>query len=238
MLGYIIRMANVAAAAALATGVMTMSTAHAQDAFAYVVTYIETMPAAEKQASDLIRSYAAAGRDAASNLRFDALQRIDRPNQFALVTAWKDQKAAEAYSAADATKQFRDKLQPLLSAPVDERPHTGLEVASNEVVGAIPRDRKGAIYVVTHVDLIPPKKDDGIAALKEVITPSRADSGNLRYELLQQASRPNHLTLVEIWRDRQALEAHEVSAHIRKLRDTLLPMGGALYDQRLYSAVE
>jgi len=238
MLGHIMRMANVAAAAALAMGVITMSTARAQDAFAYVVTYIETMPAAEKQASDLIRSYASAGRDAASNLRFDALQRIDRPNQFALVTAWKDQKAAEAYAAADATKQFRDKLQPLLSAPVDERPHTGLEVASNEVVGAIPRDRKGVIYVVTHVDLIPPKKDDGIAALKEVITPSRADSGNLRYELLQQASRPNHLTLVEIWRDRPALEGHEVSAHIRKLRDTLLPMGGALYDQRLYSAMD
>ena len=238
MLKHILHTATVAAAMALALGVIATPSARAQETFAYVVTYIETMPAEEKQAAQLVKSYATAGHDAAGNLRFDALQRIDRPNQFALVTAWKDQKAAEAFAAADATKQFRDKLQPLLSAPVDERPHAGLEVISNEVVGAIQRDHKGAVYVVTHVDLIPPKKDDGIAALKEVIAPSRADSGNLRYELLQQASRPNHLTLVEIWRDRQALEAHEVSAHIRKLRDTLLPMGGALYDQRLYSAMD
>jgi len=232
------RIASTVAVAALFFGAALVSAARAQETFAYVVTYIETLPSAEKQAVQLIDRYSAAGRQAAGNLRFQALQRVDRPNHFAFVTAWKDQKAAEAYAASDTTKQFRDKLQPLLSAPYDERPHGGLEVASTEVVGSIGQKSRGMVYAVTHVDIIPPKKDDGIAALKQVTAPSRAESGSVRYEVLQQNSRPNHFTLVETWRNHKALEAHEVAEHTRKLRDILLPIGGSLYDQRLYTAMD
>jgi quinol monooxygenase YgiN len=240
MINRLSQIGNAVAALTLAFGVVWTSAARAQESFAYVVTYIETMPSAEKQAVQLIDRYSAAGRQATGNLRFEALQRIDRPNHFAFVSAWKDQKAAEAYAASDGTKQFREKLQPLLSAPVDERPHSGLEVPPTDVVGSIApaRKAKGAVYAVTHVDLIPPKKDDGIAALKQVTAPSRTEPGSVRYEVLQQNSRPNHLTLVEIWRNHKALETHEVAEHTRKLRDTLLPMGGALYDQRLYTAMD
>jgi quinol monooxygenase YgiN len=240
MLRDVLRFATLAAAAVLALGAVGISSARAQETFAYVVTYIETMPSAEKQAAQVIDRYGASGREAAGNLRFQALQRVDRPNQFAFVSAWKDQKAAEAFAAAAATQQFRDKLTPFLSAPIDERPYSGLEVGSTDVVGSIPSVRKtrGAVYVVTHVDIIPPKKDDGIAALKEISGPSRREAGNRRYEVLQQNSRPNHFTLVEIWHNQKALEAHEVAAHTLKLRQTLLPMGGALFDQRLYHAMD
>jgi len=218
----------------------TMSLARAQEPFAYVVTYIEAMPAAEKQAVQLIDRYAASGREATGNLRFQVLQRIDRPNQFAFVTAWKNQKDAEAYAASETSKQFHDKLAPLLSAPYDERPHAGLEVGATEAVGSIPSGRttKGAVYVVTHVDIVPTKKDEGIAALKDIGAPSRTEAGNLRYEVLQQNSRANHFTLVEVWRGHKALESHEVAAHTLKMRQTLAPIEGALYDQRLYHAVD
>jgi quinol monooxygenase YgiN len=93
-----------------------------------------------------------------------------------------------------------------------------------------------AVYAVTHVDIIPPKKDDGIAALQQLAGPSRADAGNLRFEVLQQNSRPNHFTLVEIWKDHAALEGHEMAVHTTTFRELLLPMSGSLYDQRLYQA--
>jgi quinol monooxygenase YgiN len=222
-------------AAALALGLVGLPAARAQDApAAYVVSYIETMPAKERQAVQLIDRYGETARAAAGNLQFEALQRIDRPNQFALLTVWKDQKAAEAYAASDATKQFHDKLQALLIAPQDDRPSTALDVGKM----ASPHAGKNAVYVVTHVDLIPPKKDDGIAAIKQVIAPSRSEAGNLRFDVLQQNSRPNHFTVVEIWRNRASLEAHETAEHTRKLRDLLLPMGGALYDQRLYHSLD
>jgi quinol monooxygenase YgiN len=231
--------ANLVAAAALAFAA-GMPSLHAQEASAYIVTYIETAPAMAGQAAQIVDHYASAGRDAAGNVRFEALQRIGRPNQFACVSVWKDQEAAQTYAASEVAKQFHDKLQPLLSAPVDERPYTGLEGLSTGTIGPTTsaRDHKGAVFVVTHVDLIPPKKDEGLAALKEVSRPSRAEPGNLRYEILQQNSRPNHFTLVETWRNREAFEAHEVAAHTRKLRDLLLPLQGALYDERLYSAVD
>lgn len=234
------RFVNLMVAAAVAFGAGGMTGLGAQEASAYIVTYVEAAPALAQQAAQLVDRYATAGREAAGNLRFEALQRIDRPNQFAFVSVWKDQQAAQTYAASEATKQFHDKLQPLLSAPVDERPYTGLEGASTGTTGpsASARDNKGAVYAVTHVDIIPPKKDDGLAALKEVSGPSRAESGNLRYEILQQNSRPNHFTVVETWRNRDAFEAHEVAAHTRKLRDLLLPLQGALYDERLYSAMD
>jgi len=37
-----------------------------------------------------------------------------------------------------------------------------------------------------------------------------------------------------VWKSRAALEAHEGAAHRARFRDTLAPMLGALYDERLY----
>jgi quinol monooxygenase YgiN len=237
MVGKASSLANWFAAAGIVAALIGLPAARAQEpSKAYVVSYIETMPEKENQAATLIEGYAANGRKAPGILYFKALQRIDRPNQFALLSTWKDQGAAESFAASDTTKQFHDKLQPLLSAPEDDRPSTGLDIGP-----VIPTDKgsdKGLVFVVTHVDLIPPKKDEGIVALKENAGPSRADPGNRRYDLLQQNSRGNHFTLVEVWSSRKALEGHEVSAHTRKLRDLLFPMGGALYDQRLYHPLD
>ena len=206
------------------------SASHAQDAnSAFVVTYIEVAPAAKRTAVDLLRELGIASRKDPNSLRFEVVQRIDRPNHFAVLELWKDQKAQEIHAAA--TKQFREKMQPLLSAPYDERPHGALAVGPGGNVA------KNAIYAVTHVDIIPPKKDDGIAMTKQLADPSRKESGNFRYDVLQQTSRPNHMTLVEVWSGQKALEGHETSAHIKKYRDALLPMSGSLYDQRLYKAL-
>jgi quinol monooxygenase YgiN len=200
----------------------------------YQVTYVEVMPASQTKAAALLKQLGSASRGAAANLRFEVLQRRDRPNHFSIVEAWRDQAAQDANLAADHTKQFREKLQPMLSSAYDERPHTGLAVGP---IDAGTGSKAAAVYAVTHVDIIPPKKDDGIAALRQLAEPSRMDAGNLRYEVLQQNSRPNHFTLIEIWRGQRAVEGHEVAPHTTKFRDMLLPMSGSLYDQRLYRAL-
>ncbi|MGA7581090.1 MAG: antibiotic biosynthesis monooxygenase, partial [Pseudolabrys sp.] len=81
------------------------------------------------------------------------------------------------------------------------------------------------------------KKGEGLAAIKQLNADSVQDAGILRYGVLQQGNRPNHLTLVEVWRGNSDLEKHELAAHTRKFRDLLLPMSGSLYDQRLYQAI-
>ncbi len=202
---------------------------------AYLVTYIEVAPGQSGQALNLLRAVRAASRKAEGAVRFDAYQRRERPNHFAMIEAWKDAASRDANLAAAHTKKFREAIQPLLIAGWDERPHGGLDVGAASAAA----DAKGAtVFTVTHVDFIPPKKDEGIAALKAIADPSRQEAGNLRYDILQQANRPNHLTLVEAWRDQRALEAHETAAHTARFRDVSTPMSGALFDQRLYRAIE
>ena len=202
---------------------------------AYTVTYIEVSPAAKDKAASLLKDLGTASRKSQGNLRFDLLQRLDRTNHFSIIEAWKDKGAYEANLAAAHTKQFRDSLQPLLIAGYDERPHTSLATAA---VTAGAGARGATVHVVTHVDVAPPNKDNAIAALQQLAEPSRKEAGNLRYEALQQISRPNHSTLVETWRDMKALELHEVAAHTVKFRDALHPWSGALFDQRLYKALD
>lgn len=202
---------------------------------AYLVTYIEVAPAASGKVLGLLRTVRAASRKAEGVTRFDAFQRRERPNHFAVVETWRDAASRDANLAAAHTKKFREAIQPLLIAGWDERPHVGLDVGPATAAAG----SKGAtVFAVTHVDFIPPKKDDGIAALRVIADPSRQEPGNLRYDILQQANRPNHLTLVEAWRDQRALEAHEVAAHTAKFRDVSTPMSGALFDQRLYRAID
>ncbi len=98
--------------------------------------------------------------------------------------------------------------------------------------------RRGALYAVTHVDVIPPRREDAVAALKILGEANRAAEGNVRYEIVQQTNRPNHFTVVEVWRSRQAFDANGMSAHQREFRDKLAQVTGALYDERLYERLD
>jgi hypothetical protein len=55
--------------------------------------------------------------------------------------------------------------------------------------------RAGAIVVVTHVDVPPPFKDTVVPMLQQLAEASRKDAGNQRFEVQQQANRPNHFTV-------------------------------------------
>jgi len=198
----------------------------------YVVTYVEVAPAAGDAARSLLRKLRDAGRKDPANGGFDVLQSIDRPQHFVILEIWKDGKAQESHAQSADTKEFRDKLTPLLVAPYDERPHTGL------AIGPSSSNRERALYVVTHVDFVGPKKDVGLAAIKQLGAVSAKEAGVLRYDVLQQISRPNHVTLVEIWPGKAALEAHERAEHTRKFRDELLPIGGSPYQEQLYRAMK
>jgi len=193
----------------------------------YVVTYVEAKPTARDEAAALLKSYRQASRATPGNLRSIVVQRPRRPGQFVVVAAWKDKAAWDAHMAAAATKEFRDKLGALRSAPADDRFHNSLSVGPME-------DASGAVYGVTHVDAIPPQKDNAVAALKALGEANRAAAGNVRFEVVQQTNRPNHFTVYEVWRSREAFDANVMSAHQREFRDKLAGMTGALYDERLY----
>ncbi len=219
------------AAAAMAVVPAAMAQAPAGGP-AYVVTYIEVVPTAQGEAAGLLNQVAAASRKEAGNQRYDILQRLDRENQFVILEAWTDLKAAEAHAGGGALKQFKDKLKPLQASFYDERPSNGIAIAPSPAsVG------KEAIYAVTHVDVIPPSKDDCIVMLKKLAEDTRKEPNAERFEAWQQNNRANHFTVMEIWKSRAAHDAHIATASTKEFREKLGPMSGALYDERLYKSL-
>lgn len=206
--------------------------AHAQGNAVYLATYVDIAPNAAAEGAVLLQHYRDASREQDGNLRFDALQEIARPNRFAIVETWRDKAALDAHAQAAATTQFRDKLKAIANAPYDERVNNALFVGSGKA-----RNRGGAIYVVTHVDVIPPGKDDTVAAFKIMSQDTASDPGNVAYEVLQQANRSNHFTVIEEWTSMKAADAHAMAAHTRAFRGKLTPVAGALYDERFYKAL-
>lgn len=211
----------------------TAPTDDVRDTTMYVVAYVEVMPPSTAEAVALLRRYREASRMDAGYRYLEVLQQCGRPDHFAIVEWWQDEQAFDAHASAAHTRAFHERLQALRTSPYDERLHQGL------VIGATPASHvPGATYVLTHADAIPPAKDDAMTLLTQLAEASRRDDGWVRFEILQQRSRLNHFTIVEIWRDQKALEAHVMAAHTRQFRERFQPMSGALYDERLYQALD
>jgi quinol monooxygenase YgiN len=200
---------------------------------AYGVTYIEVTPSAEAQAADLLQRVAGTSHKEAGNLRYDVLQQIERRNQFAILEAWNDVKAYEAHGGGASMKQFRAELGPLRVGHYDERLDNGIDVGT-----ATEAASKDAIYVITHVDVTGQFKDDAIVMMKKLATDSRREPGVERFDIWQQSNRLNHFTMVEIWKDKPALDAHGLAAGTREFRENVGRMLGALYDDRRYKNLE
>jgi quinol monooxygenase YgiN len=109
---------------------------------------------------------------------------------------------------------------------------TGSTVVRN--VAAQDSARGGKVYVVTHVDVTPNYTADATKALHEFAAESKKAPGVVRFEVLQQDSRANHYTIVEVWQTRQAFEAHSAAEHTKRFREKLQPMLGSPFDERLH----
>lgn len=196
----------------------------------FVVTYFEVGAASTNQTAGLLHGFAAATRKENGNLGFEALHEIGPAGHFAMIEAWRDQAAADAHAAA--AKALSDKLQTSLASPFDTRPCAGLDI------GPPPAPlTSGAGYVLTHVDVIPTYKDQTIDLLHQLAAASRQERGVLRFDVIQQPNRANHLFLVEAWADANAHNAHVMAPATRDFRSTLQPFQGALYDERVYTPI-
>ena len=220
---------------ALAGVAMTLAgspAALAEDATFFTVTYIETGPILAKVGAATLKAYREAARKENGVVFFEVFQRIDRPNQFAVLGAWTNQMAYDAHAAGDSAKKFAEKLGgPMMVAPNDTRLHNALTVAP-------PNPGKNPVFAITHVDVVPPQKDNAVAALKELAEASRKHAANLAFDVAQQTNRPNHFTVVEAWANRGAFDLHQMQKETREFRIKLATMTGALYDERLYSPLK
>lgn len=93
------------------------------------------------------------------------------------------------------------------------------------------------LYAVTHVDIIGGggNLDEAIKLMQEYVADSQKDPGAVRIELLQHEKRRNHFSLVEVWQNKDAFEAHTAAAHTKQFREKLHPLLGSPFDERLHT---
>jgi quinol monooxygenase YgiN len=207
--------------------------AHAQDASqpVTIVTYTEVAPAKAAEAKKLILAYVAQARKADGAVQIDVGQRISDPGHFALVEQWKSQAAKQAFAATDAYTKYRAALDPLRSAAYDERIHNALSVGQSKPASS------GAILVLTHVDVVPTQVEPGTAKVKAFVEEGRNAPGNLRFDDVVQANRKNHFTVIETWKSQAEKNNWISSKTVRSFREELQPIGGALYDERVFKVL-
>lgn len=210
-----------------------VSAAGVQEAGVYVVTYLDVTPPAVEAVMTAFRAEVAASSADEGCEGVQVLSELGRSDRFVILEMWKDQAAFAAHSKAPHVKKFRDQLGEMQTAPPDQRVLSALWLSP--VSKTVPKD---AFWVITHVDVPPPHKDEASTMLRDLGEESAQQSGNLRFGIVQQKDRPNHFTVGEIWADPASFEAHQAAAPTRQFRDKLAPMLGALYDQRLYRALQ
>lgn len=94
------------------------------------------------------------------------------------------------------------------------------------------------LYVVTHVDIAgQPLAAEAAKLLRQFVMESQNDAGSVRFEVLQEPTRLNHFTLVEVWRSKADFDAHLAAAHTRAFREKIQPMLGSPFDERLHNIV-
>ena len=94
------------------------------------------------------------------------------------------------------------------------------------------------VYVVIHVDSIPPDAAAATKLLQQYVVDTRKEKGAVRIEVYVESARTNHFSIVEVWQDKPAFEAHEAAAETKKFREQIQPMLGSPFDERLHQMLE
>ena len=197
----------------------------------YRVVYLEVAPAEANRVAAALKDYKRAAGNAIGALRIDVLQQVGRSNHFAIYESWRDNAALEAHKTAAETRKLDEVLQATRVSPVDERLLTAVGPPMAAASGT------GSVYVITHADSVPPQRDAAEKALSDLTVRSRQEPGNAIFLAAVQPNRNNHFTIIELWKDEKALDAHAVADHTKKFRDTFGPFSGALFDERIYKSV-
>jgi quinol monooxygenase YgiN len=95
-----------------------------------------------------------------------------------------------------------------------------------------------SVYVVTYIEVAPSAGIETGNLLRRLALASRKETGNLRYDVLQQIDRHDQFAILETWSDAKAFEAHGGGAPMKRFRDELSPLRIAFYDQRRDTGID
>jgi quinol monooxygenase YgiN len=226
----------VAVGLALGIGIALGAPVRAQTGEAvHAVTYLDVSTDWVVQGAGLIKHYRDLSAKQPGNLEFTVMQEVNRPNRFVIVEGWKDQAAFEAHQKSADAALFDFTLEAIRNSPPNQHVLRDLVTAP-----ARPAPASGAIRLVEHVDFTPPSNAAALPFVKALGEASQKEKGVVRYDIYQEpVPHANHYSVVAVWTDRSAYDAHETAAHTRAYRSaTAMPAHANLYDERLYELLD
>jgi quinol monooxygenase YgiN len=69
------------------------------------------------------------------------------------------------------------------------------------------------IIIHAHFQINPEKEQEFLEEMHSLVKASRAEEGNISYHLMKDTENQQSYTMVEIWKDANAVEAHNTSGH-------------------------
>ena len=99
----------------------------------------------------------------------------------------------------------------------------------------LPRaQEKSMITIIAHCIIKKDSIDAFLEATKPLIEASRKEAGNISYDLYLDLSSPAKYTFIEFWKDQQAIDEHNASAHFNAFVAAAGPLFDGDLDIRLY----
>lgn len=203
-----------------------------------VAKYVEVERDQEASAAKALQAYRVETLKQNGNSRVTLLQEIARPTRFVVLERWNDEASYNAHIGSNADKEFNADMAAAEIAPANERIHMDFRVQGPDQAPA------KALYVPTHLDVprfTGPRRTQTQNALAALVGESRKEVGNVSFDVFREQrsdKRPNHFTVVEIWGNLAALDAHEKSGVSLRFRSAMAPLLGALYDERTYASFQ
>lgn len=74
-----------------------------------------------------------------------------------------------------------------------------------------------AIAIVAKIVVKPESYDAAIALFNELVPASRAEKGNIQYDLHQDTQDKNCFVVIENWASQAAIDEHNATPHFKKL---------------------
>ena len=69
--------------------------------------------------------------------------------------------------------------------------------------------------IVATLAVKPAHRAELLAVFRDLVAKSRAEAGNLRYDLHQDLQNENRFVFVETWQDQAAVDSHNASGHFQ-----------------------
>jgi quinol monooxygenase YgiN len=96
--------------------------------------------------------------------------------------------------------------------------------------------QSGRLFILAvEYDIVPGKVDDFLAALKENGAASVKEPGCREFDITVSQTDPNHLFILEVYDNEDALKSHAATEHFKKYKAATVGMSAKRQEQRLWS---